>query len=123
MKDKYIITGITEKSKVEYQVAFSVESDDVPFFTGLATGRIDEAPDAVMARVADVAYEQLSFRREELAKETARRTEEENRQIQWDNLKQEIESRKAKEMPLKKPTQKRKRLEAPNGDDTDKEEE
>lgn len=113
MKDTYKILDITEKSKTEFQIAYSVESGDVPYFKAMVSGPASEDLKAILERVKDAAYIQLTNRREKIAKELAERTEEERTANMWETLKAGIEELKGTSMPLKKPKEKKRQLEAP----------
>jgi len=113
MKDTYKILDITEKSKTEFQIAYSVESEDVPYFKALVSGPASNDMNAILKRVSSAAYEQLTNRREKIAKELADQTEEERTESMWTALKAGIEELKETSIDLKKPAEKKKRLEDP----------
>lgn len=112
MKATYKILDITEKSKTEFQIAYSVESDDVPYFKALVSGPASTDMEAILEQVNGAAYAQLEQRREKIAKELAERTEEENTDNMWSALRASIEELQGTSITLKKPKEKRKRLES-----------
>ena len=113
MKDTYKILDITEKSKTEFQIAYSVESEDVPYFKALVAGPASRDVKEIIQRVSDAAYAQLELRREKIAKELADQTEEERTESMWVDLKAGIEELKGTSIDLKKPAEKKIRLAAP----------
>ena len=112
-KDTYKILDITEKSKTEFQIAYSVESEDVPYFKALVIGPASKDMKEILQRVSSAACRQLEIRREKIAKELENQTEEERTESMWVDLKAGIEELKGTSIDLKKPAEKKARLAAP----------
>ena len=111
--DTYKIQNITEKSKTEFQIAYIVESEDVPYFKALVIGPASKDMKEILQRVSSAAYEQLTNRREKIAKELAEKLEAERTESMWITLKAGIEELKGTSIDLKKPAEKKARLAAP----------
>lgn len=114
--DKYTILGIEEKSRTEFQIAYAVESNDIPRFKELVTVPTGKPKEEILAMVNDTAYTRLKDRREKRESQQKEREEQERIERMRDTLKAEIENMKGPGIPLKKPRQKKKQLQAPEGD-------
>lgn len=111
--DKYTILDISEKSRSEFQIAYAVESKDIPRFKALVSVPAGKPKEDIIEMVNNHAYSQLETRREKIAKEAREQEERENIERLRDSLKANIESLKGTGTPIKKPKEKKKQLEAP----------
>ena len=112
--DKYIILGISEKSRSEFQVAYAVESKDIPRFKATVSVPASKPKEDTIEMINNHAYSQLETRREKLAKEAREREEREKIERLRGSLKADIESLKGVGTPIKKPVEKKRRLEVKN---------
>lgn len=108
--DNYVILGIEEKSRTEFQIAYAVESDEIPRFKELVTVPVRKTKAEIFEMVNDTAFSRLELRREKREKERKEREEQEDIERMRDVLKAEIENMKGKGTPIKKPGQKKKQL-------------
>lgn len=111
--DKFTILGIEEKSRTEFQIAYAVESNDTPRFKELVTVPAGKPKEEILALVNDTAYSRLELRREKCVQEQKEQEEQERIERMRDTLKAEIKNMKGSGIPIEKPKQKKKQIQAP----------
>ena len=112
-KDSYTILGIEDKATKEFTVAYAVDSEDIPRFKLLLTVPVGTKAD-IIERVNSAALSQLQLRRDKIAKEARETADRENIENVREQLKADILNMKGTGTPIRKPKEKKARLEAPH---------
>ena len=111
-KDTYTILGIEDKTQKEFTVAYAVDSEDIPRFKLLLTVPVGTKAD-IIERVNSAAFNQLTLRRDKIAKDDQEIADHENVERVREKLKEDILNLKGAGTTIKKPEEKKKRLADP----------